>query len=87
VFDKALAKEPGKRYATCREFVTALLKTCDSCPDWVPLGSQGACRLGLDPRPDFEADGASRRAGTAASAFPSGWGSASSAGIQAAAAS
>ena len=41
VLNKALAKKAHERYATCSEFVTALLRACDSKPGWrsgYPLG-------------------------------------------------
>ena len=49
VFDRALAKEPGNRYATCREFVAALLNTCDTRPDWRPLPRKGLAGSGSIP--------------------------------------
>jgi len=49
VFDKALAKEPGNRYATCRELVTTLVNTCDSRPDWIPLARKGLAGSGATP--------------------------------------
>jgi predicted Ser/Thr protein kinase len=49
VFDKGLAKEPGNRYASCREFVTALLNACDSRPDWCPPPRKGLAGSGPTP--------------------------------------
>jgi len=34
---KALAKDPQARYATCIEFVNALVEACESTPNWNPL--------------------------------------------------
>jgi serine/threonine protein kinase len=49
VFDRALAKEPSNRYATCREFVATLLNTCDTRPDWSPLPRRGLAGSGSTP--------------------------------------
>ncbi|MGO9095113.1 MAG: protein kinase domain-containing protein [Bryobacteraceae bacterium] len=49
VFDKGLAKEPGNRFASCREFVTALLNACDSRPDWCPPPRKGLAGSGPTP--------------------------------------
>ncbi len=49
VFEKALAKEPGKRYATCAEFVAELLKACDTRPNWSPAPHKGLAGSGSTP--------------------------------------
>jgi hypothetical protein len=36
VLKKGLAKKPEDRFATCREFVDALMKACDANPNWAP---------------------------------------------------
>ncbi len=49
VFEKALAKEPGSRYATCAKFVAELLKACDTSPDWSPAPHKGLAGSGSSP--------------------------------------
>jgi serine/threonine-protein kinase len=37
VLFKALSKDPQARYATCADFVKALIQACESTPTWTPL--------------------------------------------------
>jgi len=48
-FEKALAKEPGNRFATCGEFVAELLKACDTRPDWSPALRKGLAGSSSSP--------------------------------------
>ncbi len=45
VFDRALAKEPARRYASCAEFVGALTAALNANPDWQPLRLGSAASL------------------------------------------
>lgn len=49
VFERALAKEAGNRYATCGGFVAELLAACDTLPDWSPLSRKGLTSSGSTP--------------------------------------
>ncbi len=49
VVEKALAKDPAGRYASCLEFVTELLRTCDTRPDWTPPPPRAATGTGMTP--------------------------------------
>ena len=49
VFERALAKEPGNRYASCGEFIAQLLAACDTRPDWSPLSRKGLTSAGSTP--------------------------------------
>jgi tetratricopeptide (TPR) repeat protein/predicted Ser/Thr protein kinase len=54
---RALAKQPGDRYASCAEFVEELLKACDTRTDWRPVvrragaGTAATVSAGASPRP------------------------------------
>ena len=45
VFERALAKEPGRRYASCAEFVNALTAAVTASPGWQPLRRGSASSL------------------------------------------
>lgn len=45
VFERALAKEPARRYASCAEFVGALTAALNANPDWEPLRRGSAASL------------------------------------------
>jgi serine/threonine-protein kinase len=45
VFERALAKDPARRYANCTEFVEALTAALQAGPDWQPMHRGGASSL------------------------------------------
>jgi serine/threonine-protein kinase len=71
VITKAMAKEPGDRYPTCRDFAAALTHLVDA-PEQVdhPTMVAGAAAHGLDSQPTQRAAGASGQPAQPSSASP-----------------